>query len=140
MKMLCLQQVLVGVLVCNLAYVASGSEELQQLQQRVDALEACVDLPEPGKPKCENNLNGNITFTYTLRDWSDSDKDKLGRGRYGRLKLTPSGCYGNFDYLIGIRNYSSMDLLIQEAWLGYTFDEQSKLRCGMVQAPFPVSR
>ena len=137
-----------GLLVLAPAVViaADGGSELAFQTGEMDAVRGDLDaLKErveehhaPEEPEEEGiRLGGALRFNFGYRDWSESDKDRLGTAAFDTFRLNLDGSVNDVLLSAEFRWYRYQQVL-HHGWMGYQFTDHWQGQLGVSRVPFGI--
>lgn len=101
-----------------------------ELESRVSILESSVEKLAP-----DVALGGAVRLNYSVRDFDDQNKDRLGDFELELFRLNADGAIGDVLLSAEWRRYNDFQA-IHHAWVGYNFKESLQGQLGISQVPF----
>ena len=108
-------------------------QELQQLEEQDKA--AGLDA-EQQKPEANLKIGGAIWLNYANQNWLGKGQGKKGL-RFDNLRLSLDGDYDQFLMSAQYRWYNYSEA-VHHAWFGYQFEQDNRIELGITQVPFGI--
>ncbi|WP_051234490.1 hypothetical protein [Marinimicrobium agarilyticum] len=141
---------LLSPLLCAADDTEALREQVQRLQERVEALEEetvtaerrgdlGASVSEADVTAAEEtdgvHVGGAVRFNLVHRDFVQASQDKYGESGLDVFRLNVDGEVDNILVSAEYRFYSYMHTL-HHGWIGYEFDDQSQVQFGIHRVPF----
>ena len=120
-----------------------SQEELQQLKERIAAMEAQLGAPKAEAKKASKDyvkVGGAVRFNYRYDDdsrYHQASKDRGGDMKFDLFRLDVNGSYKGVLVSAQYRFMEGMNF-IHHGWVGYNFTDDLQVQLGLTQVPFGI--